>query len=84
MPRRGVLRAGIAGTAAVLAVAGSADVATAFAFAQHHDIRIAIRSGGHSYPGWSGGDGALVVDVRPLRRVTLSGASRPQRYSGFS
>ena len=34
-----------------------------------------IRSGGHSYPGWSAGDGALVVDVRPLDRVSLSGTT---------
>ena len=36
---------------------------------------MAIRSGGHSYPGWSAGDGALVVDVRPLHRVSLSGTT---------
>lgn len=60
---------------AVLSVADAADVATAFAFAQEHGIPVAVRSGGHSYPGWSAGDGALVVDVRPLDRVSLSGTS---------
>jgi FAD/FMN-containing dehydrogenase len=60
---------------AVLSVAGAGDVTTAFAFAQHHGIPVAIRSGGHSYPGWSAGDGALVVDVRPLDRVTLNGTT---------
>jgi FAD/FMN-containing dehydrogenase len=60
---------------AVLSVAGAADVATAFAFAQQHGIPVSIRSGGHSYPGWSAGDGALVVDVRPLHRVSLSGTT---------
>ena len=60
---------------AVLSVAGARDVATAFAFAQDHGVRVAIRSGGHSYPGWSAGDGALVVDVRPLHRVALSGTT---------
>jgi FAD/FMN-containing dehydrogenase len=60
---------------AVLSVANAQDVATAFAFAQDHGIRVAIRSGGHSYPGWSAGDGALVVDVRPLDRVSLSGTT---------
>ena len=52
---------------------------------------MAIRSGGHSYPGWSAGDGALVVDVRPLHRVSLSGttatigagASLVQVYDGL-
>ena len=60
---------------AVLSVAGARDVATAFAFAQDHGVPVAIRSGGHSYPGWSAGDGALVVDVRPLHRVSLSGTT---------
>ena len=76
---------------AVLSVAGAKDVATAFAFAQDHGLRVAIRSGGHSYPGWSAGDGALVVDVRPLHRVSLSGttatvgagASLVQVYDGL-
>jgi len=60
---------------AVLSVAGAQDVATALAFAQDHGVRVAIRSGGHSYPGWSAGNGALVVDVRPLHRVSLSGTT---------
>jgi FAD/FMN-containing dehydrogenase len=60
---------------AVLSVATAQDVATAFSFAQDHGVRVAIRSGGHSYPGWSAGDGALVVDVRPLHDVSLSGTS---------
>ena len=76
---------------AVLSVAGAKDVATAFAFAQDHGVPVAIRSGGHSYPGWSAGDGALVVDVRPLHRVTLNGttatigagASLVQVYDGL-
>jgi hypothetical protein len=60
---------------AVLSVAGAKDVATAFAFAQDHGVKVAIRSGGHSYPGWSAGDGALVVDVRPLHGVSLNGTT---------
>jgi len=60
---------------AVLSVANAADVATAFSFAQDHGVRVAIRSGGHSYPGWSAGDRALVVDVRPLDEVSLSGTT---------
>ena len=60
---------------AVLSVANAHDVTTAFAFARDHDVRVAIRSGGHSYPGWSAGDGALVVDVRPLDQVSLNGTT---------
>ena len=60
---------------AVHSVAGAGDVATAFAFAQDHGVAVAIRSGGHSYPGWSAGDGALVVDVRPLDDISLDGTT---------
>jgi FAD/FMN-containing dehydrogenase len=60
---------------AVLSVANAQDVATGFSFAQDHGVRVAIRSGGHSYPGWSAGDGALVVDVRPLDQVSMSGTA---------
>ncbi len=60
---------------AVLSVASARDVATGIAFAQDHDLPIAVRSGGHSYPGWSGGGSprALVLDCRPLSDVRLDG-----------
>ncbi|GAA4754213.1 FAD-binding oxidoreductase [Nocardioides endophyticus] len=62
---------------AVLSVADAEDVATGIRFAQDHDLPVAIRSGGHSYPGWSGGGSprALVLDCRPLSGVTLDGAT---------
>lgn len=59
---------------AVLSVASAADVATGIAFAREHGLAVAVRSGGHSYPGWSAGDGRLVIDVRPLARVRVSEA----------
>jgi len=76
---------------AVLSVASASDVATAFSFAQDHGVPVTIRSGGHSYPGWSAGDGALVVDVRTLDGVSLrgttatvgAGASLVQVYDGL-
>ncbi|CAN5663745.1 FAD-binding oxidoreductase [soil metagenome] len=60
---------------AVLTVSGADDVATAFAFAQDNGLPVAIRSGGHCYPGWSaGGDPrALVLDCRRLDDVDLAG-----------
>jgi FAD/FMN-containing dehydrogenase len=60
---------------AVLSVAGARDVATALTFAQDHGVPLAIRSGGHSYPGWSAGNGRLVIDLRPLHRVSLDGTT---------
>ena len=62
---------------AVLSVASAQDVATGLTFAQDHAIPVAVRSGGHSYRGWSGGGSpkALVLDCRPLSRVTLDGSA---------
>jgi FAD/FMN-containing dehydrogenase len=65
---------------AVASVATPADIATAFAFAHDHGLPVALRSGGHSYPGWSAGGGAgtglprsLVVDCRRLDQVSFAG-----------
>ncbi|MCG5218477.1 FAD-binding oxidoreductase [Streptosporangium sp. KLBMP 9127] len=44
------------------------DVAECVAFARRTGTRLAVRSGGHSYAGWSTGPG-LVVDVSPMRSV---------------
>jgi FAD/FMN-containing dehydrogenase len=67
---------------AVLAVASAQDIARAFTFAQDNEIPIQMRSGGHSYTGWSSGGGggtgqpaALVLDCRGLNAVKLSGGS---------
>ncbi|GAA4719183.1 FAD-binding oxidoreductase [Nocardioides conyzicola] len=62
---------------AVLTVASAQDVATGLAFAQEHGLPLAIRSGGHSYPGWSGGGSprALVLDCRSLSDVRVDGAT---------
>jgi len=60
---------------AVLTVADADDVATGLRFAQDNGLPVAIRSGGHSYPGWSGGGRprALVLDCRSLSQVRLDG-----------
>ncbi|MCW2786341.1 MAG: FAD-binding protein [Marmoricola sp.] len=67
---------------AVLAVASPADLVTAFAFAQDHGVPVAIRSGGHSYPGWSAGGAhgtgvprSLVLDCRRLDAVSINGTT---------
>ncbi|WP_149179840.1 FAD-binding oxidoreductase [Streptomyces sp. TRM49041] len=55
--------------AAVAYVAGVDDVQECLAFARRHGMRVAVRNGGHSYGGWSSGDGRLVVDVSKLASV---------------
>ncbi len=55
---------------AVARCASSADVQRCIAFARAHGLPVAVRSGGHSYAGYSTTTG-LVVDVRDMRRVAL-------------
>lgn len=58
---------------AVVRVANTPDVAEAVAFAQDHDLPVVVRGGGHSYTGASTRRGGLVIDLRSLDRVSLSG-----------
>jgi FAD/FMN-containing dehydrogenase len=48
------------------------DVRACVAFAAQGSVPLAVRSGGHSYAGWSTGPG-LVVDVSPIDTIELSG-----------
>ena len=50
------------------------DVAAAVRFARDAGLPIALRSGGHSYGGWSTGTG-LVVDVSRIAHVLVTGAT---------
>jgi FAD/FMN-containing dehydrogenase len=61
--------------AAVAYVAGTDDIRTALAYARAHALHVAIRNGGHSYAGWSSGNGRLIVDVSKLNRVRASGGT---------
>ncbi len=54
------------------------DVAAAVAFAADTRYPFAIRSGGHSYAGWSTSPG-LVIDVSQLNKVVVDTASKTAR-----
>jgi FAD/FMN-containing dehydrogenase len=57
--------------AAVVFVHSTDDVAESLRFARAHGVPVAVRSGGHSYAGWSSGHGRLVIDVRRMNHVTV-------------
>ncbi|MER6611256.1 FAD-binding oxidoreductase [Streptomyces sp. NPDC000927] len=59
--------------AAVAYVGHAADVRECLAFARRTGTPVSIRGGGHSYAGWSSGDGRLVIDVSSLSRVERNG-----------
>ncbi|OBH53556.1 FAD-binding oxidoreductase [Mycobacterium sp. E2479] len=52
--------------AAVVIPTSAADVQKAMAFAAAHNLKVAPRSGGHSYIGASTANGAMVLDLRQL------------------
>ncbi|MFG2815822.1 FAD-binding oxidoreductase [Streptomyces sp. NPDC048410] len=59
--------------AAVAYPAHTADLRTLLAYARTRRTKVAIRNGGHSYAGYSSGDGRLILDVSALNRVSASG-----------
>ncbi len=62
---------------AVIAQCGTpADVAEALQYAGDHQLAVAVRAGGHSVAGMSTNDGGLVVDVRPMKAITVDPATR--------
>jgi hypothetical protein len=56
--------------------ANSADVATALTFAREHELLLAVRSGGHSFPGYSTCDGGMMIDLSEWREVRVDAGKR--------
>jgi FAD/FMN-containing dehydrogenase len=61
---------------AVVRAADASDVAATVRFAREHDVPMTIRSGGHSLAGYSGTDGALMLDLGNLRSLDIDPAAR--------
>ncbi|WP_343241901.1 FAD-binding protein, partial [Streptomyces sp. SID13588] len=59
--------------AAVAYVANETDIQECLAFARAQRTPVAIRNGGHSYAGWSSGNGRLVIDISKLAQVKPDG-----------
>jgi FAD/FMN-containing dehydrogenase len=58
-------------TPAVIVQCGHVDdVPRAVEFARRHGLELAVRAGGHSHMAW-GSSGGLVVDLAPLRRISV-------------
>jgi hypothetical protein len=59
--------------------AGVADVIEAVTLARRTGLRIAVRSGGHSFPGLSVCDDGLVIDLSLMRGIRIDPESRTAR-----
>ncbi|MCU1615226.1 MAG: putative linked 6-hydroxy-d-nicotine oxidase [Frankiales bacterium] len=67
---------------AIAVCATAADVAAAVRFARAEGLEIAVRGGGHSFPGLSMNDGGLVIDLRWMNAVTVDPVTRRARVQG--
>src|SRR6266850_1862772 len=55
---------------------GVADVRCAVNFARVHGIRVSVRGGGHSAPGYGTNDGGLVIDMSPMKGIRVDPDTR--------
>jgi FAD/FMN-containing dehydrogenase len=59
--------------------AGVADVIAAVRFAKRVGSPVAVRSGGHSFPGLSVCDGGIVIDLGPMKGIAVDPETRTAR-----
>src|SRR5213594_1407109 len=62
--------------------AGVADVQRAVSFGRTHSLRLSIRDGGHSAPGYGTNDGGVVIDMSTMKGIRVDPASRTVRAEG--
>jgi FAD/FMN-containing dehydrogenase len=65
--------------ALIVRCAGVADVIAAVRFARGTGLPVAVRSGGHSFPGLSVADGAMVVDLGLMKGIRVDPEARTVR-----
>ena len=58
---------------------GVADVMAAVRFGRRTGVPVAVRSGGHSFPGWSVADDALLIDLGAMKGIRVDPETRTAR-----
>ena len=77
---RKIWNGAISRTPALIArCAGVADVLAAVRFARKTEMTVAVRSGGHSFPGQSVCDGGMVIDLGLMKGVRVDPQARTAR-----
>ena len=65
--------------AVIVRCAGVSDVIAAVKFGRASGLPVAVRSGGHSFPGLSVADDALMIDLSPMKGVRVDPEQRTAR-----
>jgi FAD/FMN-containing dehydrogenase len=65
--------------AQIVRCAGVSDVMAAVRYGRASGLPVAVRSGGHSFPGWSVADDALVIDLSGMKGVRVDPDARVAR-----
>lgn len=68
--------------ALIIRCADAGDVVRAVNFARSHQLRTAVRGGGHSLSGQSVCDGGLMIDMSPMKGIHLDAKHRLARAQG--
>ena len=58
------------------------DVAAALAFAQRQGLEVSVRGGGHNFAGFALCDGGLMIDLTPMKTVSVEPAARRATCGG--
>jgi FAD/FMN-containing dehydrogenase len=58
------------------------DARQAVSFGRDNNLLVAVRGGGHSWPGYSVCDGGLMIDLSQMSRVTVDAAAQRARAGG--
>ncbi len=59
--------------------AGAADVIAAVNYARENNLLVAVRGGGHSFPGLSVCDGGIMIDLAPMKGIRVDPRARVAR-----